>query len=386
MATLIRATGGVPGVPPGFPILFDHALRIVEPAFAYLIEIATIPGRSHAGETVRTYAEHLHDWFDALEQSKLNWRDVDERMVAAYRNRMLEGESQHTGRPYGRATVNARVHTVCRFYAWAHRRGLITHLPFGRIEVWLPGAARHRRATAAHLVEGDSKIWANILTVPEQGHIPRPLRAAELARLLGALNQPYRLMAEWAVTTGLRRMELCALTIGQLPPSHRLTPERDPLVAMEITRTKGGRPRTAYPPLRLVDRTLWYVGEERAVATRRCGRADARRSTAKLFLRTSGEPPTHASVSAVFGRAFDAAGLQGSLHTLRHTFAVTMLAALQRRLRIDPDLNPLKILQVLLGHASIETTALYLRCVELHADSLEDSVSHLYGALVPDAT
>jgi len=63
-----------------------------------------------------------------------------------------------------------------------------------------------------------------------------------------------------------------------------------------------------------------------------------------------------------------------------------MLAALQRRLRIDPDLNPLKILQVLLGHASIETTALYLRCVELHADSLEDSVSHLYGALVPDAT
>jgi len=384
MAVLVRATSGVAGVPPGFPILVDRALRIVEPAFAYLIEIATIPGRSHAAETVRTYAEHLHDWFDTLEQSGLDWCDVGEPTVAAYRNRMLEGPSQHTGRPYARATVNARVHTVCRFYAWAQRRGLIAHLPFGLIEVRVPGA-RHQHATAQLAAEGGFKAWANILTVPEQGRIPRPLRSVELARLLATLDQPYRLMAEWAVTTGLRRMELCALAIRQLPPDHGLDAGRDSFTPVEITQTKGGRPRTVYAPVRLIDRTHWYIGEERAVAARRRGQSAGRRSTTALFLRSSGEPPTHASTSAVFGRAFAAAGLQGSLHALRHTFAVTMLAALQRRLHADPDLNPLKVLQVLLGHSSIEVTAGYLRCVELHAESLEESVSHLYGALVPDA-
>src|SRR5258708_17434390 len=54
--------------------------------------------RSRAGETVRTYAEHLHDWFDALEQSGLDWRMADETTVAAYRNRMLRSEERRVGK------------------------------------------------------------------------------------------------------------------------------------------------------------------------------------------------------------------------------------------------------------------------------------------------
>ena len=69
MAMIVRAAEGVPGIPESFPILFDDDMMIIEAAFAYLIEHATVLGRSHAAETVRTYAEHLHDWFDALEQS-----------------------------------------------------------------------------------------------------------------------------------------------------------------------------------------------------------------------------------------------------------------------------------------------------------------------------
>jgi len=386
MATIIRATGGVPGLPPGFPILVDNAMRIVEPAFAYLMNLAIIPGRSHATETVRTYAEHLHDWFDTLEQSGLDWRDANERTIAAYRNRMLETPSRHTGRPHARATINARVHTVCRFYAWAYRRGLIGQLPFNFVEVRT--GTLHEEALPAYLgVTGDARLWANVLTVPQQGLIPRPLQPPELARLLAVLGQPYRLMAEWAVTTGLRRKELCALTTRQVPSAFDLDPERDPFVAVKVTQTKGGRPRMVYPPLKLLDRTHWYMGEERAMASRLGARSRrGTHSSSMLFLRPNGSAPTHASVSAVFGRAFRGIGLGGSLHMLRHTFAITMLAALHRRARIDPDLNPLKVLQVLLGHTSIETTAIYVRCVELHAESLADSVDHLYGALITDVT
>ena len=74
MARIIKAAMGYAAIPAGFPILVSERMVIIEPAFAWLMELATIPGRSHAAETIRTYGEHLHDWFDSLEQSGLNWR------------------------------------------------------------------------------------------------------------------------------------------------------------------------------------------------------------------------------------------------------------------------------------------------------------------------
>ncbi|HDA7274821.1 TPA: hypothetical protein O5T84_002959, partial [Staphylococcus aureus] len=99
---IIRAAMGYAAIPTGFPILLSERMAIIEPAFAWLIELATIPGRSHAAETIRTYGEHLHDWFDSLEQTGLDWRGVSEAEIAAWRNRMLSQPSPHTKRPYAR--------------------------------------------------------------------------------------------------------------------------------------------------------------------------------------------------------------------------------------------------------------------------------------------
>jgi hypothetical protein len=67
---IVRALAGYPEILLHFPILVSASMAINEPAFAWLIELATIPGRSHSVETIRTYGEHLHEWFDALEQSR----------------------------------------------------------------------------------------------------------------------------------------------------------------------------------------------------------------------------------------------------------------------------------------------------------------------------
>jgi site-specific recombinase XerD len=385
VATIVRAVAGVPGIPPGFPILLDDRMAIIEPAFAYLIEHATILGRSRAAETVRTYAEHLHDWFDALEQSDLDWRIADEAMIAAYRNRMLEQPSPHTGRPYARATINDRVRTVCRFYEWAHRRGLVEELPFRMIDVRVfHGCAEG--GLLGHLRRGAWVVRANILTVAEHERLPRPLRTDELRRLFAALALPYQLMAEWSLGAGLRRKELCALEVRQLPEMRHLDLDADPLVGVPLTVTKGDRSRTVYPPLRLVDRTHWYIGEDRAALVRRIQQARRNyRPPPNLFLNGRGDTVTRVRLSAAFGTAFNRAGLSGSLHWLRHTFAMAMLVRLQRQATSNPDLNPLKIVQVLLGHTSIATTAIYLRCVELHGAELAESLAYLYGELVPDA-
>ena len=110
------------------------------------------------------------------------------------------------------------------------------------------------------------------------------------------------------------------------------------------------------------------------------------RPAPNLFLNRDGNVVTRARLSGAFNAAFRAAGLDGSLHWLRHTFAMTMLVRLQRQVAIAPDsdLNPLQVVQVLLGHASIATTAIYLRCVELHERELGESLAYLYGELIPD--
>ena len=315
--------------------------------------------RAHSPETIRTYGEHLYDWFDTLEQSDLSWNQVDEGTILAYRNRMLETPSPYTGRPYARSTINDRVRSVCRFYAWAHRRNMIDELPFSYRD-----APPVRAASKGFLAHAAGKPRpGNVLTVAQYETLPRPLRVVDLHRLLNALDMPYRLIAEWAVTSGMRRMELCALTVDKVPRSDRLHMEDRPLVGIALNITKGSRRRTVYPPLRLIDRTNWYIGEDRAALITRLRRRNPEYAPSGiLFLNKRGLPITKARLSAAFARGFDAAGLDGSGHWLRHTFATVMLVRLQAEAQRNPDINPLKILQVLLGHASIETTAIYLRC------------------------
>jgi integrase len=298
---------------------------------------------------------------------------------------MLSAPSQHTGRPYARSTINDRVGTICRFYTWAHRHKLIGELPFGYVDV-SARLSRHR-GMLAHLDRRPATVSANVLTIAEAEALPRPLRVDQLRRLFAALDPPYGLMAQWALATGMRRKELCGLQVGQVPAVAHLDAERRPLIGLPLTVTKGDRPRTVYPPLRLIDRTHWYIGEERAALIKRVSRARPEyRPPTELFLNSSGAPVTRPRLSATFSKAFQKAGLEGSGHWLRHTFAMTMLVRLQRQAATSPDLNPLKIVQVLLGHASIQTTAVYLRCVDVHSDALADSLAYLYGEVIGDGS
>jgi integrase/recombinase XerD len=172
----------------------------------------------------------------------------------------------------------------------------------------------------------------------------------------------------------------CGLAVFQVPETAHLDEDEHPLVGVPLTITKGDRPRTVYPPIRLIDRTHRDIDEVRAPQVRALRRRrSGYRPLSALFLNRQGQAITNARMTAAFAAAFTAAGLQGSLHWLRHTFAMTMLVRLQRQAANTPDLNPLKIVQILLGHSSIQSTAIYLRCVELNARELASSIDYLYG-------
>ena len=365
---------------PGVPMLLDGNMRLIEPACAWLMHIALVRGRTRSPQTWRAYGEALYDWWQTLEANGWAWDRVSYYEVAAYRDRMLSGPSDHTGRPYARATINGRLRIVALFYRWCAARSLVKTTPFTAQDV---SVARWRPAPfLAHVDASGGVRSANELGLREVATLPRPLAPDAIRRILAPLGTRDRLIVDWAAMTGMRRMELAGLGKAALPHTKSLEFASVPMVPVRLDVTKGSRIRQVYPPLPLVDRTHAYVREERAVAVRRARQRSAGyREPAMLFLTAHGTPMTPRRVGAVFAAASRSAGVTASFHALRHTFAGVMLRQLQREAERNPEMNPLLTLQTLLGHVDLATTSMYLRMVAIDLEAIEAAVDGLFGAL-----
>ena len=380
MARLIRTNGTCPELHQGFPILLSNSMQILELPFLFLRYIANINGRSRSPETLRTYSEHLLDFFDMLENSDITWDKVTEYIISQYRNSLQDSLSPHTGRRYAHSTINDRIRTICRFYEWAHHQKLTAKLPFStkRIRV-----SARRQPFLEHTEVNPHCVDANALTLREFETLPHALSTPETIRLLANLCPPYRLIAEWALITGLRRKEILALNYYQIPESFLLSESDSPYKPFWITNTKGGKPRDVQAPLRLLDRTHRYVTEDRENLINSCLKRDPTyKPPDSLFLNAFGHPVTLNRATRTIARAFRSAGLQGSLHSLRHTYAITVYNVLCRHAKTGGDINPLKVLQGRLGHQNISTTGMYLRSSHADDNQIPDEIAYLYGALI----
>jgi hypothetical protein len=101
-------------------LLLDSEMRLIEPACAWLLlYVALVRGRTRSRETWRTYGEALYDWWQTLVANGWGWDEVGLAEIAAYRDRMLSGPSDCTGRPFSRSTINGRIRTLALFYRGA---------------------------------------------------------------------------------------------------------------------------------------------------------------------------------------------------------------------------------------------------------------------------
>ncbi len=366
---------------PGVPMLLDGDMRLIEPACAWLMHIALVRGRTRSAQTWRTYGEALYDWWQTLEANSWVWDRVSYHEIAAYRDRMLTGCSDHTGRPYARATINGRLRIVALFYRWCIASGLVASIPFTSQDV---AVARWRPAPfLAHVGTRGGVQTANELVLREVRALPRPLTPEVIRRIMAPLGIRDRLIIEWAALTGMRRMEIAGLQRTALP-SAGIAAEfaASPVVPVRLDVTKGGRVRQVYPPLPLVDRTHAFLHEERTAAVRRARQRDASyRDPGRLFLTGHGRPMSPRRVGAMFAAASRAAGVEATFHGLRHTFAGAMLRLLHQQARRNPEMNPLLALQAILGHADLATTAVYLRMVAIDLEAIEAAVDGLFSTL-----
>lgn len=170
------------------------------------------------------------------------------------------------------------------------------------------------------------------LTVREYRPIPSPLSAEDLRRVRAHLAPRDALIADWAVSTGARRMEVLGLSVTDIPDSQLLGTA--PFVAIPII-GKGGRKRPLQVPLAIIDRTDRYIREWRGPLLRR--RLVDPTATDALWVGAGGKTVTAKTLTKRFSLACAKAGVRATFHSLRHTYAIFMLATLTRRLRYEGD-------------------------------------------------
>lgn len=191
-----------------------------------------------------------------------------------------------------------------------------------------------------------------VATPRREQRLPAYLSAEECTRLLAACDDNHyvdlafrdRAILTVLICQGLRRAELLGLRLGDI--------DADAMTLL-VRRGKGGKSRL----LPLADQTLGAVADW--LEFRPAG------DHSTLFVTRGGNPMSPKDLNRMFRRTVERSGIHRdhvTLHTLRHTFATLLL-----KKGVD-----VRTLQRLLGHASIETTALYLH---LETDDLRGALA-----------
>ena len=186
-------------------------------------------------------------------------------------------------------------------------------------------------------------------------HVPRTLPVVlsrqEVARLIAAAaNLKHQTALSLAYGTGLRASEVVSLKIGDID-SQRMT--------LRVEQGKGSKDRYAMlSPVLLERLRVWW----------RVARAQGKMLDGGwLFPGLNPvEPLSTRQLNRAVHMAADAANIDKrvSMHTLRHSFATHLLEQ-----KVD-----IRVIQVLLGHKKLETTAMY---AQVATDVLREVVSPL---------
>ncbi|WIV98444.1 tyrosine-type recombinase/integrase [Kinneretia aquatilis] len=335
------------------------------PTSLFLADLALM-SRSVTGDTVRSYSEALLGWLEFLAKRQCQLESANEELLGVYRSELVNGRLLPSGEKYATSTTIHRIVVVCSFYRWSERRGyfhsslgsFLQEIPISRPQFIRGVQIRHSRRLSPAVIR----------------RLPRVVEAAELSRLTAVTAMPYRLMVRWCVATGMRRFEVCGLKLADLPTPNEVSSSTDGLCRIEIAR-KGSRVQTVHVPTSLVEDTNWYVLAERQVA--------ANGHEKSVFLNRRRVTVSRASLTRAFRRSANSIGCRATLHHLRHTFAVNVLRFLESS-EAEEAINSLKTLQILLGHANVSTTEIYLRAMETSSPSVIAALQFLYGASLDD--
>lgn len=357
-----------------FPVFFSRDARPIWPVTLYVYECGVV-SPSSSPKTIQTYKENLVSWLGFLETRDVCLEDANEEDLLTYRNEMRKSVSNRTGKKISASTINQRTASVARFYSWANAKG---HFP-SRLGDFVSTFGNRSNSSSATTQEG-KEIVGYRLKLQTAEPFPSTIRIDQFKSLLmNSRSEGEALAYRLMFATGLRRGEICRLNIGDIPDVSNEDPRLVPLVEIEVIR-KGAKRDKVKIPFALVEELNWHILTER---TNTIDENSRFRSAEPLFVnrRQRRFSPDH--FGANFKMAATAAGVRCTCHSLRHTFAICVLKILQDAAKRGAEINPLKVLQRLMGHAHSETTEIYLRALEIYSNEVVVALEYLYGATLP---
>jgi integrase/recombinase XerD len=203
-----------------------------------------------------------------------------------------------------------------------------------------------------------AEVVARMSSVREPRKLPVVLSREEVARLIEAAGTPkYQAALSVAYGAGLRASEVVALKVGDID-STRMT--------LRVEQGKGHKDRYAMlSPVLLEHLRSWW----------RAGRAQGKMLDGGWLF--PGQNPVNPMSTRQLNRICHLAAAAAeidkriSMHTLRHSYATHLLEQ-----KVD-----IRVIQVLLGHKRLETTALY---AQVATDVLREVISPLESLTPPD--
>ncbi len=269
--------------------------------------IIALQSQDKSPATTRKYESALRDFAAWLGVADLDPAALTPAQAQGYRQRLLDQGQQP-------ASVNLALAALRSYGRWAEAQGR-------------PNFARHLQ---------------NIRQVPYR---PRALDRKDLLRLLRAVREHGSRRDQALVLllaqAGLRAAEAAALQVGDVALGERKG-------TVQVRAGKGRKARTVPLPAACRAALRAYLDERGDIAP-----------TAPLFPaqrgRTAGRPMQPQAVGEAVAKYARLAGLDAERvtpHTLRHTYATATL---------ETSGHDLRLVQHLLGHSRIETTARYLK-------------------------
>jgi integrase/recombinase XerD len=283
--------------------------------------------------------------------------------VSPLRQRMLEDMAARKLNPH---TQRSHVYSCKRFAAWLKRSpDTATPDEVRRFQLYLveSGASicnRNRIMTGVRFLFRVTlrrhDLAAEVWHIKEPQKLPPVLGPEEVKRLLTlATSLKARTMLTLAYGCGLRAGEVVRLRAGDIDSEQMI---------IRIVQSKGRKDRHVMLPAEVLDLLRqWWKARPTA------DDAGVTPEQRWLFPGRKYRPLTTRQFGRLFKEAAKAAGLRKtlSLHSLRHSFATHLLE----------DGKDIRLIQALLGHDKLETTARYTRVATGMIAKIESPLARL---------
>ena len=240
---------------PGIPIFFD-ADGVIEPFSDYMVHV--VRDQRRPATTARMYAAYLQKFLKHLASIGVDWTDVTDPILAAWRDSLLDHEHLKE------STVAAYLSAAFSFYRWAQENGRVrdvVNLNAGREGVRSPRDERTYQISAKRSRRGDV-YWPHLPKDPGGAvrHTPshEEIERVHLKVFETQTGERDSLLLSLYEDCYLRRSEALSLTVRDIPFSEEIDSR---LLAEEVftlsVRGKGGRVR----PVIVLPESMEFIRE-----------------------------------------------------------------------------------------------------------------------------